>query len=102
MWVAPESGRKVCGRPASMNARDRRRECATNTLSSGEAMDEKDRTLERPRLVEERIAPVDLGLLLGMAKIPLRVVGVVEALVGGGSADDGRVEHLWLAQHGRR
>jgi hypothetical protein len=34
MWVAPDSGKTWCGRPAASSAADIRSVCATTTLSS--------------------------------------------------------------------
>ncbi len=54
MWVTPDSGSTVCGRPAASSAEDSRRVCATTTLSSASPWMSSSGRSSSGRLVEQR------------------------------------------------
>ena len=64
------------------------------------AVDEHQRAAQRGCIAQQRVALVDLGVLVGMAEEAFLPVGVVEPRVGGGGAGDRGVEDVGPAQHG--
>ena len=103
MWVTPDSGSTVCGRPAASRAEDRRRVCATTTLSSASPwMISSGRGRAAGACRRAASCGVGLGLLVGVAEVALGVGGVVEPPVGDRRAGDRRVEDVGPAQHRER
>src|SRR5674476_1262930 len=101
MWVTPDSGRTVCGRPAASRAEDRRSVWATLTLSSASPCTSISGR-EHGRVRDEGAAVVRLRILVGVPEVALLVVGVVKPLVGDRRAGDGDVEDIGPAQDGKR
>ena len=100
MWVAPDSGRTWCGRPAASSAADIRSVCATTTLSSAIPWISSSGLvrLAAPVMVEDRSYPS--GFCRRQAEEPLPPVRVVEPLIVRRGPGNGRVEHVGAADHG--
>jgi hypothetical protein len=64
-----------------------------------QAVDEHERAPQTGRIRDERHLRVVRRFLIRVPEVTLRVVRVIEAIVGHGSTGDGDVEHVGTAQH---
>ncbi len=67
-----------------------------------EAVDEQQRAAQQVSVSDQRRACVVLRLLVRVAQVPLLPMSVVEPLIGGRGAGDGRVEDIGTVEYGGR